>query len=238
MNVRKPLVASLSAFGLSLLALGATGGAAHAQDPAAAAPGQQRPGRANRQNARRQPPILRALAGLDLTDAQKAKIEPLVAKYQSDVAALAPEDRRTKSRELNQALLKDVTAQLTPEQQTKLRTGMRRAGGGAFGPLLRAIDATPEQRKAIDPIVKDANDKIAKLDDDATLKGRDKREKTQALVAEAVAKIKPNLTDEQKTKLDAAVAQMNQPRGAGNRAAGGNRAGVPAPGAGQPAGTP
>ncbi len=217
MNVRKPFAASLSALGLSVLALG-VGRAAFAQDPAAV-PG-QRGGqqRGNRQGGRagRQAPILRALADLDLTDAQKAKIDPMVAKYKSDMAALAPADRRTKGRELAKTLVEDVTAQLTPEQQTKLRSGMRRAGGGVFGPLLRAIDATPEQRKAFEPILKDANDKIAKLDADTTLKGRDKREKTQVIVTEAVAKMKPNLTEEQKTKLDAAVAKMSE-RGGGKK---------------------
>ncbi len=222
MNLRKPLVASLSALGLSVLALGA-GRVAFAQQDPAAVPGQ----RGNRQGRNaRQAPILRALASLDLTDAQKAKIDPLVAKYKSDVAALTPEDRRAKSRELNQTLLKDVTAQLTPEQQTKLRSGMRRAGGGVFAPLLRAVDATPEQRQAFAPILKDANDKIAKLDADTTLKGRDKREKTQAIVVEAVAKMKPNLTDEQKTKLDAAVAKMGERGGGrGNRNPNNDKAG-------------
>ena len=223
MNVRSKIVAaSLAALTFSFFTLGT---AAHAQDGAAGR-------RANRQNGRgnRQAPILRALAGLDLTDAQKAKIDPLVAKYKTDVAALTPEERRTKSRELNQTLLKDVTAQLTPDQITKLRGGMRRANGGVFGPLLRAIDATPEQRRAFEPILKDANDKIAKLDADTTLKGRDKREKTQAIVVEAVAKMKPNLTDEQKTKLDAAVAKMGERGGGGKKNGAAGQAGADKPG--------
>jgi len=223
MNVRsKTIAASLAALTFSLFALGAT---AHAQDGAAG----RRANRQGGQRGNRQAPILRALAGLDLTDAQRAKIDPLVAKYKTDVAALTPDERRTKGRELNQTLLKDVTAQLTPEQITKLRGGMRRANGGVFGPLLRAVDATPEQRKAFEPILKDANDKIAKFDADTTLKGRDKREKTQAIVVEAVAKMKPNLTDEQKTKLDAAVAKTGQ-RGGGKKNGAADQAGADKPG--------
>ena len=211
----RQLTAAATALGASLLLVTATG--AHAQDPAA--PGQgKRQGRGNRQ----QPPILRALASLDLTAEQKAKIDPLVEKYRADVRALSPEERRTKQRDLTQTLVKDVNAVLTPEQQAKLKMEMARANG-PFAAVVRQLNLTDEQRPKILPIVNDANEQIAKMDADTSLKGRDKREKRQSIINDAVAKMKPILTAEQNTKLDEAVAKMAQ-RGGKNKAGAGNGA--------------
>ena len=54
-----------------------------------------------------------------LTDDQKTKITAIYDKLAKDMAAVAPEDRRTKGMELNQAAQKDVRALLTADQQTK-----------------------------------------------------------------------------------------------------------------------
>ncbi len=75
-----------------------------------------------------------------LTDEQKTKITPILAKLQKDIAALAQEDRRTKGMELRTAAMKEVRAVLTEEQAKKFDTiqaqggqGGRRGGQGAQG---------------------------------------------------------------------------------------------------------
>ncbi len=182
--------------------------------------------RQNRQRGgQRQNPLLRALGTLDLTADQKTKIDPITEKFQTDVRALQgmpPAERRTKLRDLTRKLMEDVNAVLTPEQQTKLRREITRSGGGPFGPVLRTLNLTTEQRARIDPIVKDANEQMEKLQDDKNLKAREWRDKMQTIIRDTVAKIRPNLTTEQQTKLDEAASRIGQ-RGGGQRGNGGNR---------------
>lgn len=216
MNVRKSIFAATAA-SISVLLSGAITIPAHAQDPGApAAPG-ARAGRQQRQ-ARRQPPLLRALAALDLPADTRTKVDALVSKYQTDMAALAPEDRRSKGRQMNQTLQKDVDAILTPAQQVKLRQEMFKAGGGPLGPIVRGLDLTTEQQTKAAPILDAANEQLATIEADENLKGREKREKIRPVIENAAAKMKPLLTEAQRTKLDEAVANLAK-RGAGRRAA-------------------
>jgi len=73
-----------------------------------------------------------------LTDEQKTKITPILAKLQKDIAALAQADRRTKGPELRTAAMKDVRAVLTEDQAKKFdemqaQGGRRGAKGGGGG---------------------------------------------------------------------------------------------------------
>jgi Spy/CpxP family protein refolding chaperone len=159
----------------------------------------------------------RALATLTLTAEQKTKITPLTDKFREETrgASLTPKDRREKS----QKLLKDVNEVLTPEQQTKLRVEMARINGPLVG-AMRELKLTPEQRTKVMPVVQKANEDIAKLNGDTNLKGKKKREKVQSIVKTAVTSIKAtgSLTEEQKTKLDAAAAKIGQRKNAANAA--------------------
>ena len=158
----------------------------------------------------RQSPLQQALASLNLTVNQKAKIKPLTDKYRDETkkgVVLTPLARREKSKQL----LKEVNAILTPEQQAKLKVMMARISG-PMASAARELKLTPAQRTKITPIVQKANEDIAKLNADKSLKGKAKRDKVQAIVKTAVAGIKANggLTDAQKTKLDTVAAKIGQ----------------------------
>ncbi|CAN5578888.1 hypothetical protein BH10PLA1_BH10PLA1_07520 [soil metagenome] len=83
------------------------------------------------------------LAKLKLTDDQKTKVEPIVAKLNDDMHKLMSdesvkqEDKRAKGREIMMAAWKDIEGVLTPEQQAELKKirDERKAGrDGAPGP--------------------------------------------------------------------------------------------------------
>ncbi|MES2459756.1 MAG: hypothetical protein V4671_04175 [Armatimonadota bacterium] len=170
----------------------------------------------------RQSPLVQALATLTLTSEQKAKITPLTDKYREETrgVALTPEARRAKSKKLQE----DVNAVLTPEQQTKLRVAMAKINGPMVA-VVRELELTPEQRTKVTPIVQKASEDIAKLNGDTDIKGKQKREKMQAIVKTAVASMKSTggLTDAQKTKLDAAAAKIGQRKNAAGGAGGAGR---------------
>lgn len=154
--------------------------------------------------------LQQALASLNLTADQKAKIKPLTDTYRDETkkgATLTPLARREKSKQL----LKAINAVLTPEQQAKLKLAMARISG-PMASAARELKLTPAQRTKITPIVQKANEDIAKLNADKSLKGKAKRDKTQSIVKTAVASIKANggLTDAQKTKLDTIAAKIGQ----------------------------
>ena len=204
---------------ISLAALLA--GGVLAQPPAQGGNGQ---GQGRRQGGRRQSPMVAALATLNLTADQQARVKTVTDKNQADSRALrqdqslSPQQRREKSRELNRKMTDDINAILTPEQQTKLKQEMRtRQAGGALNGMLRQLNLTAEQRAKIDPIVKDATEALAKAREDQSLDARARREKTQAVTRETVAKIRALLTTEQQTKLDELVQQQGRRQGGGNR---------------------
>jgi Spy/CpxP family protein refolding chaperone len=161
----------------------------------------------------RQTPLLQAINSLTLTTDQKAKITPLTDKFKEETKdkTITPQVRRQKSQQLQ----KDVLAILTPEQQTKLRVAMAKVNGPMVG-AMRELNLTPEQRTKVTPIVQKASEDIAKLNGDTSIKGKEKREKIQAIVKTAVTDIKAkgDLTDGQKTKLDTAAATIGQRKNA------------------------
>jgi len=61
--------------------------------------------------------IDKAVGGL--TADESAKIKDIISKTRDDMQALAPEDRRTKGREMMQAQHDQIRAVLTADQQTK-----------------------------------------------------------------------------------------------------------------------
>jgi Spy/CpxP family protein refolding chaperone len=174
---------------------------AFAQDPAT------KPGKRAQQGARR--PQGSGLAQLD-AGLRAAQLTP---EQQAEVKALALKFRD------------EVFAKLTPEQQEKVKAAMmaspaagaagrQQAGGrqgrSPFTPMLAALDLTDDQKTKIDPIVSDAQKKLtdtmrAARDGSSGGKGAGKeaRQAMQNILTETKAQIRPLLTPEQQTKLDA-----------------------------------
>lgn len=79
---------------------------------------------------------LTALDALKLTDDQKKKIAEISEKAQKDIAALAPEDRRTKGREIRTTSREEAAKLLTDDQKKEIEKAQqasqqrRRNAGG------------------------------------------------------------------------------------------------------------
>src|SRR5689334_7791831 len=107
MNTRQTVLAATVVAGLLPFAAGGV----CAQAPQAPQP-----------RGERHAPRMRALERLDLTAEQKAKIQSLMERFRADAQALrslAPEQRRTRMRELSTRLRSDVEAVLTPQQRAR-----------------------------------------------------------------------------------------------------------------------
>ena len=97
-------------------------------------------------------------------------------------------------------------AQDTENNDAGGRRGGRGGGGRGHDPIERKMDAlnlTAEQKTKVQPILDEAQPKMAEIH-------RDAMQKTKALMDETMTKIRPLLTPEQQTKLD---AQKNDRRG-------------------------
>ncbi len=190
---------ALSLASVSLLTLSS---GAFAQDPAAGKPG-KRAGRAQAAGKRPQGSGLAQLdAGLraaQLTPEQQAEVKALALKFRDE-----------------------VFAKLTPEQQEKVKAAMMAApGAGAAGrqqaggrqgrspftPMLAELSLTDEQKTKIDPIVADAQKKLADTMRSAREggkgAGKESRQAMQNILTETKGQIRPLLTPEQQAKLDA-----------------------------------
>ena len=237
MTMRRSISTAAAALGVVILLAG--GAFAQGETPAPGAGNQQgRRQRGQGQRGQRQNPILIALRTLDTTAEQKAKLTPITEKFQADIRGLQsiPQaERRAKQRTLTQDFQKQVNDILTPEQREKLRREVALANGGPFGPAIRGLNLTSEQKVKVDPIVKDANEQIIKLQGDTSVRGAERRDKIQAIVRETVAKVGPSLTADQKTTLETAAARIGQRGGTGRRnqgAGGGGARGAARPGNG------
>ena len=97
----------------AILALGIAAPVARAQDDAHAK-GKQQQGQHGSRGFDMTAPLLK---GITLTDDQQAKVDTIKADAQKQRAALAPEDMRTKGRELMQDTQTKLRAVLTADQQ-------------------------------------------------------------------------------------------------------------------------
>ncbi len=220
-------IKTLFALSLASVSLLTLSGGTFAQDPAAPKPG-KRAGRAQTAGKRPQGSGLAQLdAGLraaELTPEQQAEVKALALKFRDE-----------------------VFAKLTPEQQEKVKAAMMAApgkGAGAAGrqqaggrqgrspftPMLAELSLTDDQKTKIDPIVAEAQKKLADTMRSAREgggkgAGKEARQAMQNILTETKGQIRPLLTPEQQTKLDA-YQPPARAAGKGKKAAGG---GTPPP---------
>lgn len=79
-------------------------------------------------------PFRRIMTELDLTAEQKAKLQPIITEANAAMkairedAALSQQEKRAKTRDLQQATRPKIEAELTPEQKIKLAEIMKPQG--------------------------------------------------------------------------------------------------------------
>jgi len=150
MRMFKPTIAVLAAaaiLSLSTLAFGQSGtpsttpppsGGQNQQGPP---PGGGGPGGGGQGRGGMDPAAMveRLTKELDLTADQQTKVKDILTKRAADMKTLredqstAPEDKRAKSRDIQEASNKAINAVLTPDQQKKyadMQEKMRQGGGG------------------------------------------------------------------------------------------------------------
>ncbi len=132
-----------------------------------------------------------------------------------------------------------MMAQDTPPSAPPPASGQGRGPGGMGGPeqqqrqldmMTKQLNLTPDQVTQIKAIQDDGRKQAMAMRDDTTTSGDDRRAKMMTMRQAEQTKIKSVLTDDQKPKYDAMIAQQRQGRGNGGGGyGGGNGNGGPPP---------
>jgi len=150
---------------------------------------------------------------LNLTDAQKAAIRPILAAEANEIMAvrqnssLSNEQKQAKTEEIREASREKINALLTPEQQ-KIFAEMRAQAGNRMGGQLQnrlamlaeQLNLTDAQKTAIKPILAAEVNEIEAVVRNNTL-SREQKQTQIATIREATnKKINALLTPEQQAK--------------------------------------
>ena len=167
---------------------------------------------------------------LQLSDAQKEKLMPLLREEGEKMRALqadtklSREERMAKFKELRESASAKTKTILTPEQQEKwekIRAGMlagRGGPGGAGGPaaagrdamqrLVDELEVSEAQREKLRPVMQEEFAKIRALRENESLSREDKLAKFRAVNQATTAKMKEILSQEQLTKWEKLREEM------------------------------
>jgi Spy/CpxP family protein refolding chaperone len=161
---------------------------------------------------------------LDLTDAQKAAVERIMAQGKSAFEAAGGDV--TRLRALKQAAWQHIMAVLTPAQQQKLAAAKgfeleRGPGDGPSMPELGSLGLTPDQHSRLMSILERAAPRAHAIQEDKSLSDQQKMTQLTALYQEFRPQFTAVLTPAQEQKLRGLL--LDRPRG-----------GEPAPGPAHP----
>ncbi|HYG99594.1 MAG TPA: hypothetical protein VD837_10720 [Terriglobales bacterium] len=157
--------------------------------------------------------------GLNLTDEQKAKLQPLFEQQRTQMQALrqdtslTPEQKRTKMKELRDANHQKVMAILTPEQQQKMqqmfakhgRKGMDR--WSQLGRMVEQLNLSDEQKSKLQPLFEQQRTQMQALRQDTSLTPEQKRTKMKELRDANHQQVMAILTPEQQQNLESMRAK-------------------------------
>jgi Spy/CpxP family protein refolding chaperone len=183
---------------------------------AASAPDSNSPGHRNGGPAAQRPAheFMKELSEkLNLTDAQKAAIKPILATEANEIKAvhqdssLSTEQKQAKTKEIRDNSREKINALLTPEQQKKFAEMKGEAGSkmrerfqNRLTVLAEKLNLTDEQKAVIDPILAtEANDIKAAMQDNSLSKEQ-KQTKISDIRDASDKKINALLTPEQQAK--------------------------------------
>lgn len=189
----------------------------HRGGPGHGGPGHRGPGHDG-------PPLQELMFTLDLTDAQRAEVDEILAQHRARTA----DDRRAmraERRETRDALL----AVLTPAQRARLDTmrAERRAAhvDGRLAHMKAALELTDAQAQQIRGLMLAAHERRDAIRDDDTLEPPARRAAMEAVRDETHASIEGLLTPEQQTKFRELRARMHERGGRHGRGPGGGSGG-------------
>ncbi|MBB6050702.1 hypothetical protein [Armatimonas rosea] len=135
-----------------------------------------------------------AVHSLTLTDPQRTKLEGITLKLEADILAT-----------------------LTPDQQAQFKEALEQAKKGKkepasksmFGELIESLQLTADQKVKVTPIFDQLQDKLTELQKSARANRsdpdarQDAANKSREVMTDARAKLRPLLTPDQLTRLDA-----------------------------------
>jgi Spy/CpxP family protein refolding chaperone len=162
---------------------------------------------------------------LNLTEAQKITIKPILAAEANDIKAvhqdttIAPEQKQAKMKEIRDNTREKINAALTPEQQKKFaemkgKTGnrMREAFTNRMTAVAEQLNLTEEQKTAIKPIMTAEVNDIRAVMQDNSLTKEQKQTKIAGIRDASDKKINDILTPEQQAKWAKLKEHAKQPR--------------------------
>ena len=183
---------------------------------AGSAPDPNSPAHRNRGQAAQRPAgeFMRELSEkLNLTDAQKAAIKPILATEANEIKAvhqdssLSDEQKQAKVKEIRDSSREKINALLTPEQQKTFAEMKGQAGNrmreefhNRLAMIAEKLNLTDEQKTAIKPILAtEVNDMTAVMQDNSLSKEQ-KQTKIAGIREASDTKINALLTPEQQAK--------------------------------------
>jgi Spy/CpxP family protein refolding chaperone len=150
---------------------------------------------------------------LNLTDAQKAAIKPILAAEANEIKAvhqdssLSTEQKQAKTKEIRDNSREKINALLTPDQQKifaemKGETGsrMREQFQNRLAMLAEQLNLTDAQKTAIKPILATEANDIKAVRQDSSLSSEQKQTKISGIREASDTKINALLTPEQQAK--------------------------------------
>jgi periplasmic protein CpxP/Spy len=183
---------------------------------AAPAPEPNSPAHRNRGQAAQRPvrDFLQELSEkLNLTDAQKAEIRPILAAEANEIKAvhqdssLSAEQKQTKVKEIRDSSREKINAQLTDEQKKIFAEMKGQAGSrtreqfqGRLTQLTEQLKLTDAQKTEIKPILAAEANEIKAVAQDSSLSKEQKQTKISAIREASDTKINALLTPEQQAK--------------------------------------
>lgn len=174
------------------------------QAPGAGARGGRRGQGGGRQQ--REMPAVTAFKASSPTAEQQTKFDALQTKMRDDMMAMRNDasggDMRTKMQDMNKKFQDDTLALLTPDQQKTYKLELAKAQGD-LNAQLESLGLTADEMKQVRPLVRDTQQEIRKLGQDNTLSTADRTTKTADLLKDLKAKVRPLISADKQTKLDA-----------------------------------
>jgi Spy/CpxP family protein refolding chaperone len=150
---------------------------------------------------------------LNLTDEQKAAIEPILATEANEIKAvhqdssLSDEQKQAKVKEIRDNSREKINALLTPEQQKTFAEMKGEAGGrmreafhNRLAMIAEKLNLTDEQKAAIKPILATEVNDITAVMQDNSLSKEQKQTKISGIREASDTKINALLTPEQQAK--------------------------------------
>lgn len=152
---------------------------------------------------------------LNLTDDQKAKIQPILQNEMQQMrsihqnTALTPDQQKAQLQQIHQATRDQIKQLLTPEQVAQMGSGPGKgAGMGHGGPggdplawMSKTLNLTDEQKTKLQPLFDDQHKQVQSIMQDSSLTPDQKRAKVEDIHKTTHQQVMTVLTPEQQNQM-------------------------------------